>query len=137
MLAAAIVSSLLSPFLCYCAALWRILLRLLLEHTQNEILAAKTGLPVGTISRIASGATKDPTLKTLRLIAKAFGCTIDDLQNGGTVEPYYLNPKTAEIAQKIYENKDLRILFDASKNLSTEDINAIVNIAKRIQSSKG
>lgn len=102
----------------------------------NKTLAEATGLPVGTISRIASGETKEPTLKTLRLIAKAFNCTVDDLQGGGTVEPYYLNQETAELAQKIYENPDLRILFDASENLSPSDIHAVVEIAKRIQSTK-
>lgn len=102
----------------------------------NKILAKKTGLPVGTISRIASGETKEPTLKTLRLIAKAFDCSIDDLQGGGTIEPYYLNQETAEIAQKIYEDKKMRILFDASKDLSPEDIKAVVEIAKRIKSTK-
>lgn len=102
----------------------------------NKTLAEATGLPVGTISRIASGETKEPTLKTLRLIAKAFNCTVDDLQSGGTIEPYYLNQETAELAQKIYENPDLRILFDASENLSPEDIHAVVEIAKRIQSTK-
>lgn len=102
----------------------------------NQKLADLTGLPVGTISRIASGETKEPTLKTLRLIAKAFDCSIDDLQSGGTVEPYYLNKETAKMAQDIYENPDLRILFDASKKLSPEDIKAVIEVAKVIQSTK-
>lgn len=107
-----------------------------LRKMTNQKLAELTGLPVGTISRIASGETKEPKLKTLRLLAKALDCTIDDLQSGGTVEPYYLNQETAELAQDIYENPNLRILFDASKNLSPEDIQAVVEIAKRIQSTK-
>ena len=107
-----------------------------LRKMTNKTLAEVTGLPEGTISRIASGQTKEPTLKTLRLLAKALDCTIDDLQTGGTVEPYYLNQETADIAQDIYENPNLRILFDASKNLSPEDIQAVVEIAKRIQATK-
>ncbi len=107
-----------------------------LRKMTNKTLAEATGLPEGTISRIASGQTKEPTLKTLRLLAKALDCTIDDLQTGGTIEPYYLNQETADIAQDIYENPNLRILFDASKNLSPEDIQAVVEIAKRIQSTK-
>lgn len=107
-----------------------------LRKMTNQKLADLTGLPVGTISRIASGETKEPKLKTLRLLAHALDCTIDDLQSGGTVEPYYLNQETAELAQEIYENQNLRILFDASKNLSPEDIQAVVEIAKRIQATK-
>ena len=98
-----------------------------LRKMTNKTLAEATGLPEGTISRIASGQTKEPTL---------MDCTIDDLQTGGTVEPYYLNQETADIAQGIYENPNLRILFDASKNLSPEDIQAVVEIAKRIQATK-
>ena len=107
-----------------------------LRKMTNKTLAEVTGLPEGTISRIASGQTKEPTLKTLRLLAKALDCTIDDLQTGGTVEPYYLNQETADIAQDIYENPNLRILFDESKNLYPEDIQAVVEIAKRIQATK-
>lgn len=102
----------------------------------NQKLAELTGLPVGTISRIASGETKEPTLKTLRLIAKAFDCSIDDLQSGGTIEPYYLNEETAKLAQDIYENPDLKILFDASKKLSPADIKAVIEVARAIQSTK-
>ena len=107
-----------------------------LRKMTNQKLAEITGLPVGTISRIASGETKEPKLKTLRLLASALDCTIDDLQGGGTLEPYYLNQETAELAQGIYENPSMRILFDATKNLSPEDINAVIDIAKRIQSTK-
>lgn len=107
-----------------------------LKKMTNETLAEATGLPVGTISRIASGRTKEPTLKTLRLIAKALDCTVDDLQSGGTVEPYYLEQETAQIAQEIYEKNDLRILFDATRKFSPEDIQAVIAVAKAIQSTK-
>ena len=102
----------------------------------NEKLANMTGLPVNTISRIASGATKEPTLKTLKKIAKALDCTIDDLQPGGTTEPYYLDEETAQLAQEVYENPNLRVLFDASRKLSADDIKAVIEIVKRMQATK-
>lgn len=37
-------------------------------------------------------------------------------------EKYYLNDDTAEIAQAVFENKDLRVLFDAAKDASPEDL---------------
>lgn len=102
----------------------------------NETLAKMADLPVNTISRISSGATKEPTLKTLKKIAKALGCTIDDLQPGGTVEPYYLDEETAQLAQEVYENPNLRVLFDASRKLSADDIKAVIEIVKRMQATK-
>lgn len=102
----------------------------------NATIAEKTGLPVNTISRIASGQTKEPTLRVLRKLANAFDCTIDDLQSGGTIEPYYLNPEAAQLAQEVYKNPNLKILFDASRNLSAEDINAVIEVVKAIKSTK-
>ncbi len=37
-------------------------------------------------------------------------------------EKYYLNEETAEMAQKLFENKDLRVLFDAAKDATPEDL---------------
>ena len=35
---------------------------------------------------------------------------------------YYLNDETAEIAQNIFENKELRLLYDAARDAQPEDI---------------
>lgn len=35
---------------------------------------------------------------------------------------YYLNDETAAIAQDIFENKDLRLLFDAARDATPEDL---------------
>ena len=37
-------------------------------------------------------------------------------------ERYYLNNETAQMAQKLFENKDLRILFDAAQDATPEDL---------------
>lgn len=38
-----------------------------------------SGVPVGTLSKIAAGITKDPKLETVKAIARALECTLDDL----------------------------------------------------------
>ena len=38
---------------------------------------------------------------------------------------YYLNDETASIAQDIFENKELRILFDAARDAEPEDLAAV------------
>lgn len=92
----------------------------------NSDIAEKTGLPENTIARICSGRTSNPKLSTLRLLAKAFDCTIDDLMGvEGGVEPYYLDKKTGELAQILKNNSDLKILLDATKDLSHEDLQTI------------
>lgn len=101
----------------------------------NADIALKTGLPENTIARICSGRTKDPKLGTLKLLAQAFDCDLDDLLgNDNGVEPYYLDKETAELAQTLKDNSELKILLDASKNLSSEDLKTfigMVNMLKR------
>ena len=61
----------------------------------------------------------------MQKIADYFGVTIDYLMNGDDSEKgqsYYLNEETAEMAQTLFENRDLRVLFDAAKDASPEDL---------------
>ena len=47
-------------------------------------LARATGLSLSLITQLEQGLTADPKLSTLRALAKALGCTLDELgQNGG------------------------------------------------------
>lgn len=58
-------------------------------------------------------------------IADYFNVSIEYLMTGEEKdrgEKYYLNDDTAEIAQAVFENKDLRVLFDAAKDVSPEDL---------------
>lgn len=58
-------------------------------------------------------------------IADYFGVSVDYLMTGEEKEggeKYYLNDETAEIAQAVFENKNLRVLFDAAKDASPEDL---------------
>ena len=98
-------------------------------------ISKKTGLPENTIARICSGRTKDPKLGTLKLLAQAFECDLDDLLiNEDEVQPYYLDKKTGELSQRLKENSKLKTLFDELKNLNEEELNTfigIVNILKK------
>lgn len=49
---------------------------------------------------------------------------------------YYLNPETARLAQEVYDNPDLRILFDASRHLTPEDIKFVVEMVKKMKGIK-
>ena len=40
----------------------------------------------------------------------------------GKKDGYYINPETAELAQKLFENEDMRILFDAADGSRPEDL---------------
>lgn len=60
-----------------------------------------------------------------KLIADYFGVSVDYLMTGKEKEggeKYYLNDETAQVAQEIFENRDLRVLFDTARNASPEDL---------------
>lgn len=99
--------------------------QLLQKHNVTSYKVSKeTGVTQTALSNWKSGRST-PTTKTLQKIADYFGVTIDYLMTGEEKEDsgkYYLNEDTAEIAQAVFENKDLRVLFDAAKDASPEDL---------------
>jgi transcriptional regulator with XRE-family HTH domain len=72
-----------------------------------------------------------PKQDKLQKIADYFNVTIEYLMTGedsSGEKKYYLNDETAEIAQRVFEDENLRVLFDAAKNASPEDIQATYNV---------
>ena len=66
--------------------------------------------------------------KNAQLIADYFDVSVDYLMTGKEKdggEKYYLNDETSQIAQEIFENKDLRLLFDAAKDAQPEDLQTV------------
>ena len=64
----------------------------------------------------------------LRLISKYLDVSVEYLMTGKEKEGgerYYLNDESSEIAQEIFENKELRLLFDAAKNAQPEDLQTV------------
>lgn len=47
----------------------------------TEELSKQSGVPVGTLNKILSGATKDPKLETLKAIARVLGLTLNDFDD--------------------------------------------------------
>ena len=54
--------------------------------------------------------------------------TVKEVSSG-----YYVNKDTAKIAQQIYDNPDMRILFDAAKNASPEDLKFVAEMMLRMR----
>lgn len=70
--------------------------------------------------------------KNAQLIADYFGVSVDYLMTGKEKEggeKYYLNDETAQVAQEIFENKELRALFDVQKDMDADDLRALHNMA--------
>lgn len=108
-------------------------LRLSMNLTQSE-LAKQLKISRSAVGMYESGA-REPDFDTLELIADFFNVDVDYLMGRSSKttyiphiakeESYYTNPETAKIAQEIYENKDLSLLFDAAKDAAPEDLQTV------------
>ena len=84
----------------------------------------ETGLTTATISNWKAGRYV-PKQDKLQKIADYFNVSLEYLMTGEEKEGgerYYLNDETAQMAQKLFQNKELRVLFDAAQDASPEDL---------------
>lgn len=77
------------------------------------------------ISQLRKGTFPDDRLKE---IANYLNVSVDYLMTGKEKEggeTYYINEETKEIAQKVFENKNLRMLMDSAQDATPEDIETV------------
>ena len=67
----------------------------------------------------------------IKKIADYFNVSVDYLMTGNEsdTEKYYLNDETAQVAQEIFENKELKALFDVQKYIDPDDLRALHSMA--------
>ena len=89
-----------------------------------------TGITKSTFSDWKSGRSK-PKQDKLQKIADFLSVSVDYLMTGEEKESerYYLNDETAQVAQEIFENKELRALFDVQRDMEPEDLRALHQMA--------
>ncbi|CAG9703670.1 helix-turn-helix domain-containing protein [Clostridium neonatale] len=92
----------------------------------NEALSLQSGVPLGTLSKITSGITKDPKLETLKALAKVLGCTLDDFDDTNTSQ----NNIDVKEAQLVENYKKLNSI---AKNKLVEYSNDLIQIPKYIE----
>ncbi|MBS5664485.1 MAG: helix-turn-helix transcriptional regulator [Roseburia sp.] len=101
---------------------------LLQEHdkTQKEVAEAINVSPQ-TFNTWCKGIAL-PRMGKVQLLADYFNIKksdlIDETDNTHTPD-YYLNPETSKIAQEIYDNKELSLLFDAARDADPEDLQTV------------
>lgn len=84
-----------------------------------------TGISTATLSDWKNGKST-PKKDKIEIICNYFDVPLsyfygDDEEKENT-NLYYLNEETAQIAQEIFDNKELRLLFSAARDSSPEDL---------------
>lgn len=112
--------------------------RMELDYSFQD-LADLTGMSKSTLQRYEAGSIKNIPLDKLKDLAKALKVTPEWIMGLDSPKQennsYYLDD-VATIAQEIYEDKDLKMLFDASRKVSKEDMQLVIDMVKRLKSDK-
>lgn len=76
-----------------------------------------------------------PSAQRLQTLADYFGVSVDYLLGvpSSGQEGYYTNPETAKIAQEIFDDPNLKMLFDAARDLDPADMKMAVDLIKRLK----
>ena len=106
--------------------------RIELGLTMKE-LGERCEVSEATISRYESGNIKNMRRDVVAALSKALNISPKILMGWGQDEPeYYTDPETARLAQEAARDPEFRILLDAKRDLSPEDMRIIIDLAKRL-----
>ena len=95
-------------------------------------LAERLGLSKSTIGAYETGDIT-PSVEALNAIADFFNVDLDYLLGKEEGSTYYLDPEAAELAKEIANRKDLRILFDATRDISAEEMAVIIKMVEGLK----
>lgn len=99
--------------------------------TQLEI-ATKIGVSPQTFNTWCKGIAI-PRMGKVQALADYFHINKSDLiedKSKQDEQSYYTNPETQKIAQEIFDNPDLKMLFDTTKDCSPEDMKKVISMIK-------
>lgn len=115
--------------------MYEIFERLCIERGVTPYRVCKeTGLTTSTISNWKAGRYK-PKQDKLQKIADFFNVTIEYLMGNDEKEEtplYYTNEETAKLAQEMFEDADMRSLFDMKRNMPPERFKAHMEFMKNL-----
>ncbi len=104
------------------------------DNLSQAELADKLGVAKSTISMYEVGK-REPDFETLEAIADFFNVDMNFLlgKDGSENDHYYLNDETREIAQEVFENPDMRTLFEVARDIPPERLKAHIEFMKSLK----
>lgn len=97
-------------------------------------VAQATGISTATLTQWKQGKTT-PKADKLKKIAEYFGVSLEYLMTGKDQgeKLYYFTTETAETAQEIFDDPDLRALFDAAKDCPPEVLRSTAALLRQLK----
>ncbi len=114
-------------------------LRLKNKLTLLEVANA-LGVSEATAQRYESGEIRNLKYDTIVALADLFnvspgylmGWDTEEVPNSAQ-EEYYTDPEVAELAQQLKDRPELKVLFDASRDITKEDIQFVIDMIERMK----
>lgn len=101
---------------------------------QKEI-AKSLGVAPSTVACWFNGI-RTPKMDSIDALCKFFHCDREDIMepyDPHRKKAYYFDKETGDKAQELFENPDMRILFDAARNSKPEDLQMAADLLKRLK----
>jgi transcriptional regulator with XRE-family HTH domain len=97
-----------------------------------------TGISQSTMSNWKKRQNNLST-KNAQKVADFLGVSINYLMTGedDQHQAYYLNDETAKMAQELFENKDMRVLFSAARGAKPEDLKTAADVLLALKRKEG
>ncbi len=114
-------------------------LKKLLEERNTNVnaLANRANVKPTTLYSIIERDNTKVDIDVLIAIAKVLGVPVEYFSdNYVPLESYYLNPETARLAQEAANDPETRILLDAKRDLSPEDMQYVISLIKHLRNKK-
>lgn len=95
-------------------------------------LAEKIGVSVGLIGMYENGQ-RNPSKEKMEVIADFFNVSLDYITGKDQGSVYYFDPETAQMAETLKNDKNMRLLFDAARDSKPEDLKMAADFLKRLK----
>ena len=109
--------------------------RIELGYSQDELARLMGYKSRSTINKIESGQVDIARTKIAKF-AEVLKVPPSYLMGWDDDEGYYTDPEVAEYANKLKNNPDMRLLFDAAEDMTKDDIDYVVDLINRLKGNE-
>lgn len=104
-----------------------------------EALGEKVGVGKSTVRKWENGMIENMKRDKIAKVANALNVSPAYLMGWDEEEKdnsYYLDPDAAQIAQEVFERPQMKVLFDAGRKVSAEDLDLVINMLDRMKKAE-
>lgn len=117
----------------------------MIEHRRKELgltmeeVANKVGVSKSTVKKWESGYIKNMRRDKMALLAEALQISPMDLldDTSDDSQGYYSDPDVVALAEELRTDPNRRLLFDATKDLSKDDIDIVLSLINGLKAKEG